>query len=89
MAPTETAYRATTDFVVFVDGQPRCVHAGDIVSSSDTLVTGKSPQRTLFEPMTAFIERTTVGDEQATRAPGEMRSTPVPKSPKAPESAGE
>ena len=64
-------YRAKEDFAVFVNGVPRIIHVGDVVSADDPLVAPKSPNRAAFTTTSEWIEQTT-------QAPGELRPVRMP-----------
>lgn len=70
--------RCTESFTADVDGVPRVVGSGDLLDSSDPVVAGRE---SLFEPLESFMDRRP-GVEQATAAPGEVRTVKRPGRPK-------
>lgn len=76
MANDDVVYRCKAPFAYFVERLPRSVAAGVLVSATDPAYKANPDA---FESVTLHVEAKRQRVEQATAAPGEVRSTPIPK----------
>ncbi len=77
MADDPTVYRCKSAFAYFVDRMPRSVAPGTLVSATDPAYKANPDA---FEAVSVHVENKRARVEQTTKAPGEVRSTPIPKS---------
>lgn len=70
------AMRCKESFAIWIGGVPRVVSAGEVVANNDPVVSGRP---SAFEDVEAAFARDALKVEQATAAPGELRTvSPAP-----------
>lgn len=80
-----TIYRCLRSFALGANGMTKVIPAGKVVSSDDPIFKGRQDllaDKSKFEPLDAYIDRSLGGSEQATAGPGEKRSLSAPVEPK-------